>query len=70
MTRRLVNKMLHRPVQTLRNSEGMHAGGTYLHAMEKLFHLEAPEGAAGAGPSDPGAAGGNGDPAAGQSEGP
>jgi glutamyl-tRNA reductase len=70
MTRRLVNKMLHRPVQTLRNSEGMHAGGTYLHAMEKLFHLEAPEGTAGAGPSDPGAAGGNGDPAAGQSEGP
>ena len=45
MTRRLVNKLLHRPVQTLRKSEGMHAGGTYLHAMEKLFHLEPAEAA-------------------------
>jgi glutamyl-tRNA reductase len=68
MARRLVNKMLHRPVQTLRKSEGMHAGGTYLHAMEKLFHLdaadaagepspaEAPAPAPAPSPADPGAA--------------
>lgn len=40
MTRRIVNKLLHRPVRTLRHSEGPHAGLTYLHAMEKLFDLE------------------------------
>jgi glutamyl-tRNA reductase len=65
MTRRLVNKMLHRPVQTLRSTEGMHAGGTYLHAMEKLFQLEAPEGARESAPADPGGAAANGDASAG-----
>ena len=39
MTRRLVNKLLHSPIRTLRTSEGQHTGLTYLHAMEKLFDL-------------------------------
>jgi glutamyl-tRNA reductase len=40
MTRRLVNKLLHSPIRTLKTSEGQHTGLTYLHAMEKLFDLE------------------------------
>jgi glutamyl-tRNA reductase len=43
LARRLVNKLLNDPVQTLRKgSEDPHAGptGPYLHAMEKLFKLE------------------------------
>jgi glutamyl-tRNA reductase len=47
LTRRIVNKLLHGPVQTLRQSggaggSGAHASaaGAYLHALEKLFGLE------------------------------
>ena len=46
LTRRIVNKLLHGPVQTLRQSGaaggGGHASaaGAYLHALEKLFGLE------------------------------
>ena len=41
LARRIVNKLLHGPVQTIRNAETSHlpAGG-YVHAMEKLFGLE------------------------------
>ena len=59
MTRRIVNKLLHRPVQALRGPEGQRGGPAhlaYLHAMEKLFDLEGPEaaetGAAGQGRKD------------------
>jgi glutamyl-tRNA reductase len=52
LTRRIVNKLLHGPVQTLRESGGqggshVSAAGPYLHALEKLFGLEG-EGAQGA----------------------
>lgn len=42
LARRIVNKLLHGPVQTLRHSDGVHAAaaGPYLHALEKLFGLE------------------------------
>ncbi len=43
LARRIVNKLLHGPVHTLRHSTGgPHAGGSvpYLHAMEKLFGLD------------------------------
>jgi glutamyl-tRNA reductase len=42
LTRRIVNKLLHGPVQTLRQSEAPHPSGAgpYLHALEKLFGLE------------------------------
>jgi glutamyl-tRNA reductase len=41
LTRRIVNKLLHDPISMLRKSEGMHgASSQYLHAMERLFHLE------------------------------
>lgn len=43
MTRRIVNKLLHSPIQTLKTSDGQHTGLTYLHAMEKLFDLEGEE---------------------------
>ena len=40
LARRIVNKLLHDPVQGLRNSDAMHGPATqYLHAMEKLFNL-------------------------------
>lgn len=38
MTRRIVNKLLHRPVHTLRHGLD-HAGIPYVHAIEKLFDL-------------------------------
>jgi glutamyl-tRNA reductase len=42
LARRIVNKLLHDPVKTLRESDSPHAlGQTYLHAMEKLFQLDA-----------------------------
>ena len=41
LARRIVNKLLHDPVKTLRDSDSPHAlGQTYLHAMEKLFQLD------------------------------
>jgi glutamyl-tRNA reductase len=42
MVRRLVNKLLHNPIQVLRQGEsaGAHAPpGGYLHAFQKLFHV-------------------------------
>lgn len=40
LTRRIVNKLLHDPIRTLRESDSPHASATaYLHAMEKLFQL-------------------------------
>ena len=40
--RRLVNKLLHDPVQVLRESRNAHIpAGPYIHALEKLFHLDA-----------------------------
>ena len=41
LARRIVNKLLHDPVKTLREGDSPHAlGQTYLHALEKLFQLE------------------------------
>ena len=40
LARRIVNKMLHDPVTTLRQSEGHGPETGYLHALEKLFRLE------------------------------
>ena len=41
LTRRIVNKLLHDPITMLRKSEGMHGSASqYLHALERLFHLE------------------------------
>lgn len=38
--RRIVNKLLHDPIQTLKHSGGPHGGSLqYLHAMERLFKL-------------------------------
>jgi glutamyl-tRNA reductase len=40
LTRRIVNKLLHDPIQALRQSDSPHGPATaYLHAMEKLFQL-------------------------------
>jgi glutamyl-tRNA reductase len=40
LARRIVNKLLHDPVQVLRRSDNSHIPGTqYVHALEKLFHL-------------------------------
>jgi glutamyl-tRNA reductase len=40
LARRIVNKLLHDPVQILRASDAGHApSGQYLHALEKLFQL-------------------------------
>jgi glutamyl-tRNA reductase len=40
LSRRIVNKLLHDPIQTLRESDAAHAqAAQYLHALEKLFHL-------------------------------
>jgi glutamyl-tRNA reductase len=42
--RRLVNKVLHDPVRTLRQSDGLHgATGQYLHALERLYQLNEEE---------------------------
>jgi glutamyl-tRNA reductase len=53
MARRIVNKLLHRPVQALRGPDGQ-AGApghlAYLHALEKLFDLEPAEPTADGGP--------------------
>jgi glutamyl-tRNA reductase len=41
LARRIVNKLLHDPIHTLRNADTNHLGSTqYLHAMQKLFHLD------------------------------
>lgn len=41
LTRRIVNKLLHDPIQVLRETPTLHAPMTpYLHAVEKLFKLE------------------------------
>ncbi len=41
--RRIVNKLLHDPIQTLKQSDSMHGQiGQYLHAMERLFKLSEP----------------------------
>jgi glutamyl-tRNA reductase len=40
LTRRIVNKLLHDPIRTLRGAEGPHGSAAYLHAMEKLFQLD------------------------------
>src|SRR5688572_4579279 len=40
LTRRIVNKLLHDPIRTLRGAEGPHGAAAYLHAMEKLFQLD------------------------------
>jgi glutamyl-tRNA reductase len=41
LTRRIVNKLLHDPIKTLRESDGIHVPtAQYLHAMEKLFQLK------------------------------
>jgi len=40
LARRIVNKLLHEPIKTLRESTPPHGtGGQYVHAMQKLFHL-------------------------------
>ena len=40
LARRIVNKLLHDPVQVLRRSDSTHTPGTqYLHVLEKLFQL-------------------------------
>jgi len=40
LARRIVNKLLHDPVQVLRKSDNMHLpAAQYLHALEKLFQL-------------------------------
>ena len=41
LTRRIVNKLLHDPIQVLRDTHDLHTRMTpYLHAVEKLFKLE------------------------------
>jgi glutamyl-tRNA reductase len=41
LSRRIVNKLLHDPIQMLRESQATHAPmSQYLHAMEKLFKLD------------------------------
>ena len=46
LARRLVNKLLHAPLRTLKQSDGPHlgAGGAYVHAVERLFGLALPAG--------------------------
>jgi glutamyl-tRNA reductase len=46
LTRRIVNKLLHRPVHALRHTDSDHPPVPYAHAMEKLFDLqpESPQG--------------------------
>ncbi|WP_428937389.1 glutamyl-tRNA reductase [Fontivita pretiosa] len=44
LARRIVNKILHDPVTTLRQGDQLHApAGQYLHALQRLFHLEPAE---------------------------
>jgi len=44
LARRIVNKLLHEPMQMLRSPEGSHGSVIqYLHAMEKLFNLGPPQ---------------------------
>jgi len=44
LARRIVNKLLHDPIQMLRQSQAAHAPmSQYLHAMEKLFKLNGPD---------------------------
>jgi glutamyl-tRNA reductase len=40
LTRRIVNKLLHRPVHALRESDPDHPSLPYVHAMQKLFDLK------------------------------
>lgn len=41
LVRRIVNKLLHQPVQAMRNTDESHGlNSPYLHAMEKLFQLD------------------------------
>mgnify|MGYP005835441277 CR=1 FL=1 len=41
LTRRIVNKLLHDPIQSLRKGDGQHAASAQLlHALERLFHLQ------------------------------
>src|SRR5206468_835722 len=40
LARRIVNKLLHNPIQALKESGDHPAGAPYLHALEKLFHLD------------------------------
>jgi len=43
LARRIVNKLLHDPIQTLKQSDSLHGQvGQYLHAMERLFKLAEP----------------------------
>jgi glutamyl-tRNA reductase len=45
LARRIVNKLLHDPIQTLKQSDSLHGQvGQYLHAMERLFKLAEPTG--------------------------
>lgn len=43
LARRIVNKLLHRPVHALRQADPEHPEVPYAHAMEKLFGLEGAE---------------------------
>ena len=44
LARRIVNKLLHEPVQALRKGESMHgASSQYIHAMQQLFKLSLPD---------------------------
>ena len=44
LARRIVNKLLHDPIEVLRQSDNPHVPMTqYIHAMEKLFKLDAEE---------------------------
>lgn len=50
LARRIVNKLLHDPIRSIRDNDPQHASGAaYLHAVEKLFHLNAEDD----GPGDP-----------------
>ena len=41
LARRIVNKLLHDPIKTLRDADAAHSpSGQYLHAMQKLFQLK------------------------------
>ena len=54
LARRLVNKLLHAPLQTLRQSDSPHVGvsGGYVHAVERLFGLSGARAADAAGGAD------------------
>ena len=41
LARRIVNKLLHEPVKTLRDADNLHApAGQYLHAIQRMFKLD------------------------------